>query len=80
MSRRALRGHVLVLAATIVGIIGFGLICDAFRYQSLAYATTGIPMVMVGLWWAGRELGRSNMASRSRKIRAARPQARPKSN
>jgi hypothetical protein len=79
MSWQAIRGHALVLAATIAGIIGCGLICDALRYHSMAYATTGIPLLMVGLWWAGRELGRSNMASRSRKLRAA-ASARPKSN
>ena len=70
MSWQAVRGHFLVLAATVAGIVGFGLIYDAFRYDSMAYATSGIPLLMVGLWWAGRELGRSSMASKARKARA----------
>jgi hypothetical protein len=71
MSWQTLRGHALVLAATIAGIVGFSLIYDAFRYHSMAYVTTGVPLLMIGLWWAGHELGRSNLASKARKSRIA---------
>jgi hypothetical protein len=78
MTWQALRGHALVLAATVAGIVGFGLIYDAFKYQNMAYVTTGVPLLLVGLWWAGRELGRSNLASRARRVRAARGESLPK--
>jgi hypothetical protein len=29
----------------------------------------GAPLLLVGLWWAGRELGRSMMAGRARRSR-----------
>jgi hypothetical protein len=72
MTTQALRAHVLVLAASVAGVIGMGLVFDGAMSANLIQLCQGIPLLMVGLWWAGRELGRSMTASRSRRIRAGR--------
>lgn len=69
MTPEAAIGHLLVLLAIVAGIVGFGLVYDGFAQHSMAYLTAGIPLLFGGLWWAGRELGRSNMAARRRKLR-----------
>ena len=60
--------HGLVLLATLAGIVGFGLIYDAFAHHNPQLLTIGAPLLFAGLWWAGRELGRSNLAARRRRI------------
>lgn len=71
MKPRDLLSHALVVLAVLGGIIGFGLIYDAFAYHNLTYISTGGPLLFVGLWWAGRELARSNLAARRRKVQGA---------
>jgi hypothetical protein len=66
MDRQALRGHLLVLLATISGIVGTGLVFSGIMHGSMIGISQGMPLVMIGLWWAGRELGRSMLASRTR--------------
>jgi hypothetical protein len=65
----ALRSHLLVLLATCSGIVGMGIVFNAVQYGSLTLLAQGMPLFMVGLWWAGHELGRSIDASKARKYR-----------
>jgi len=67
MSIRHVVGHGLTLAAIVAGTIGFGLVWDGASAHSAGYLTAGIPLLFCGLWWAGRELGRSNLAARRRR-------------
>lgn len=67
MDRQTLRGHILVLAATVSGIGGMGMVFDGAMHGSLIGISRGMPLLLMGLWWAGRELGRSMMATGSRR-------------
>jgi hypothetical protein len=66
MSWSTLRGHLLVLTATLAGIIGMGLTYDAATHGSMIELSQGVPLLMIGLWWTGRELGRSMLASKAK--------------
>jgi len=65
-----LRGHALVLGAVTIGIIGMSMVFNGAMAGNLHAASRGMPLLLIGLWWAGRELRRSMDASRAR--RAAR--------
>ena len=71
MNRQAIVGHVLVLAATLAGVIGMGVVYQGISHGNIPELTRGLSLLLVGLWWAGRELGRSMLAGRAR--RAANP-------
>ncbi len=64
---RSFRGHLLVLLAIVSGIAGMGMVFDATMHGSLVGVTRGIPFLLIGLWWAGRALGRSMIESRHRR-------------
>lgn len=68
--RQALRGHILVLLATLSGIVGMGLTFTGAVQGKLGDLILGLPLLLLGLWWSGIQLGRSQRASRVR--RAAR--------
>ena len=70
MDRQTLRGHILVLAATVSGIAGMGMVFDGAMHGSLVGISRGMPFLLIGLWWAGRELGRSMIATGSRRGQA----------
>ncbi|HZU11520.1 MAG TPA: hypothetical protein VFB58_01670 [Chloroflexota bacterium] len=63
-----LRAHLFTLAATVMGIAGMGLVFSGTMAASFSEASRGVPLLLIGLWWAGRELGRSMEASRRRKV------------
>ncbi|MGI8825051.1 MAG: hypothetical protein ACR2JC_05285 [Chloroflexota bacterium] len=67
MSRRAAFGHALVVLTSLVGIAGMGMVFDAVRNASLLELSQGTPLLLIGLWWSGRELGRSMLASKARR-------------
>ena len=69
MDRIAMRGHLLVLLATLCGIAGMGLVFTGATNGKMADVTFGLPLLVVGLWWSGIQLGRSQMAHRTRKAR-----------
>lgn len=69
MAWHTLGGHVLTVLAVLAGIAGMGMVFDAAMHGSVLQLTQGIPLLLMGLWWAGRELGRSMMASRGRASR-----------
>ena len=73
MGRQTLRGHILVLLASVSGIAGMGMVFDGATHGSFVGVSRGVPFLLVGLWWAGRELGRSMLASRSRRSRTHLP-------
>lgn len=69
MTRRDLQGHALVLLATMSGIVGMGMMFDAAMRWDVHGMSRAAPFLLVGLWWAGHELGRSMIASRNRRNR-----------
>lgn len=66
MTWQALRGHLLVLVATLSGVMGMGLVFQAAMRGDVPGISRAAPLLLIGLWWAGRELGRSMIASRRR--------------
>jgi hypothetical protein len=60
--------HIATVLATAAGIIGFGLIWDGLSGPSHADVFTGIPLLFFALWWVGRDLARSNLAARRRRM------------
>jgi hypothetical protein len=74
MSRRwqALGRHALVLAAVTAGIAGMSLLFSGAMQGNLREVSRGMPLLLIGLWWAGRELGRSIQAGRHRYSRGSR--------
>jgi hypothetical protein len=72
---RAMRGHLLVLLATLCGIVGMGVVFTGATAGKMGEVTLGLPLLCLGLWWCGIQLGRSQRASRAR--RAARTGMRP---
>ena len=71
MDWRALRIHTLTVAAVLVGVVGMGTVFEGAMHADLREACRGLPLLLTGLWWAGRELDRSIRATRVRKGRAA---------
>jgi len=69
MDWHAVRGHALVLIATLAGIVGMGLVFGGALHGNLKAMMQGVPFLLLGLWWAGRELGRSMMAGHARRSR-----------
>jgi Na+(H+)/acetate symporter ActP len=57
----------LVLLATVAGIIGMGMVFEGVMQESVVAVSRGLPFLLLGLWWAGRELGRSMALSRARR-------------
>jgi len=68
MIPRHLIAHVTTLAATAAGVAGFGLLYQGLAGGNRTELTVGIPLLLVGLWWAGQGLGRSNLAARRRRL------------
>ncbi len=64
MEHEAIRGHALVLISTLAGIIGMGIMFGGAMHGNLHAMIQGAPFLLLGLWWAGRELGRSMLLSR----------------
>jgi hypothetical protein len=64
MKREAIRGHALVLISTLAGIVGMGIVFGGAMHGNFHTVMQGAPLLLLGLWWAGRELGRSMMLSR----------------
>lgn len=69
MDWRTIRGHALMVLAVLAGIAGMGMVFDAVMHGSALRLSQGTPLLLMGLWWAGRELGRSMLASRERASR-----------
>jgi hypothetical protein len=69
MDWNAIRGHVLVLLATLCGIVGMALVFNGATDGKLADITVGLPLLFLGLWWSGIQLGRSHTAHRARRAK-----------
>lgn len=69
MNWQTWRGHALVAIAIAMGIVGMGMVFDGAMDASLREMSRGVPLLLIGLWWAGHELGRSMRASRRRRER-----------
>ncbi|GAC1325877.1 MAG: hypothetical protein NVS2B16_11780 [Chloroflexota bacterium] len=70
MDWTVIRGHSLVLIATLAGIAGMGIVFGGAMHGDLHAMMRGAPFLLLGLWWAGHDLGRSMMASRARHARS----------
>jgi hypothetical protein len=70
MDWQTFRGHALVVLATVSGIAGMGMVFDGAMHGSFIGMSRGMPFLLLGLWWAGRELGRSMIATGSRRGQA----------
>jgi hypothetical protein len=66
----------LTLLATVGGIIGMGIVFQGTMAGSLQQVCQGAPLLLIGLWWAGRELGRSMSLSKARRTTARRETGR----
>ena len=66
MERASIRGHALVLISTLAGIAGMGIVFGGAMHGDVHSIMQGAPLLLLGLWWAGRELGRSMLLSRAR--------------
>jgi hypothetical protein len=66
MSLPAFASYLTVALAVAAGIIGMGITYNAVMAGNLHELSLGIPPLLVGLWWAGHELGRSMISSRMR--------------
>lgn len=64
---RTIRGHTLVVLAVVAGIVGSGIAFNGMLDHSLKEVTQGVPLLLVGLWWAGRGLGMSMLANPARR-------------
>jgi hypothetical protein len=73
MEWQSLHGHVLVLIATLAGIVGMGIMFGGAMHGNLHTMLQGAPLLLLGLWWAGRELGRSMLLSRVHNARGEHP-------
>jgi hypothetical protein len=60
----SVRGHGLVLIAIAAGILGMGLVFNGVSHGSVGEVGRGAPFLLMGLWWAGRELGRNMLMHR----------------
>lgn len=67
MNRQAIRGHALVLISTPAGIVGMGIVFGGATHGNLHEVVQGAPLLLLGLWWSGRELGKSMMFGRPRR-------------
>jgi hypothetical protein len=67
MTWRAYGAHALVILAALAGIAGMGIAFNGLMAGNLVEASKGAPLLLIGLWWCGRELDRSMAASRARK-------------
>jgi hypothetical protein len=67
MGARAVRSHLLVLLATLCGIVGMGMVFTGMTDGNLEALVLGLPLLCVGLWWSGMQLGRSQRARRARR-------------
>ncbi|MDQ2742874.1 MAG: hypothetical protein M3Z66_11350 [Chloroflexota bacterium] len=64
MARYALFAHALVLMASLAGVVGMGLVFQGVMHGDLVQLSRGVALLLVGLWWSGRQLGRSMLARR----------------
>ncbi|MGH2448214.1 MAG: hypothetical protein ACRDFS_06380 [Chloroflexota bacterium] len=69
--RLRLSRHALLIIAIAVGILGMGMAFNGAMHGSFREASRGLPLLLIGLWWAGRELGHSMDARRIRRRRGA---------
>lgn len=68
--RRAVLAHFLIVAAVASGIVGMEIVFSGVMHGSVSDVSRGVPLLLIGLWWSGRELGRSMRMSRIRRMSA----------
>jgi hypothetical protein len=76
MNWDAVRAYSAVLLASAAGIAGMGIVFNAATDGNLHAMSLGVPPLLIGLWWAGRELARSMTVHRARKAALTAPTTR----
>jgi len=71
VDRRTVGHHTLVILASLAGIMGMGTVFSGATHGSIQEMSRGIPFLLIGMWWAGQELGRSLLAARNRHATSA---------
>jgi hypothetical protein len=66
---KAVRGYAAVLVATLCGIVGMALVFSGATDGKMLDITIGLPLLFLGLWWSGIQLGRSQTAHRARRAK-----------
>lgn len=69
-NKEVLFAHTRVLLATGAGIAGMGITFNGAMQGNLIEMSRGVPLLLLGVWWAGRVLGQSMIASRRRRLEA----------
>lgn len=64
---RATFSYLTVALATLAGVVGMGLLFTAVTHDTWSLVFVGIPLLLVGLHWAGGALARSMLRSRHRR-------------
>jgi hypothetical protein len=62
--------HALVLLGSVAGVAGMGLVWNGVVEQSVLLLAMGAVLLVCGLLWCGRELGRSMNAARASRAHA----------
>lgn len=73
MDRHPFLAHTLVLLAALSGVVGMGIVFRGAMDGNLIAVSRGLPFLLMGLWWAGRQLSRSMVASEDRRRRPTSP-------
>lgn len=66
---RAVGSYLGVAFATVVGIVGMGLLFTAATRGPAALAFAGLPLLVFGLYWSGQALGQSLRLAEARQRR-----------
>jgi hypothetical protein len=66
---RAFTSLALVLGATVLGIVGTGLIFTAVSDGKFSALVVGLPLALCGLYWCSRALAQSQHDARQRRAR-----------
>jgi hypothetical protein len=70
---RVCMSYLGVTLTIIAGIIGMGLVFTAVTSGPWPLALTGLPLLLIGLYWAGGALARGMLLSRRHQVLRSRP-------
>ncbi len=58
----------MLLVAVMSGVVGFGMVYQGIAGGGASALIIGVPLLFGGLWWSGRELAKSNLAAKRRRM------------
>ena len=68
---RAGSALILMAIATVLGIVGTGLLYTAITHHRLGPLLLGLPLALGGLYWCGRALAESQRAVTRRRMKSS---------